>query len=286
MASTTIDVVWNGLTMSHEGPYKVGRISGWDELPAPRLDEVNRPNAHGAFDAPVWAGAKHVVVEGYCIDQNSRDALLTGLGATFSYGGDVALAPLQVTFAGRTLTSQARLLRFGTVLDMYGVGHFKWQAEWFCPDPQRYGPTLTASTGIGGGGTQGLAFPLFDVTGNLEFGALGTPGTVTVTNTGSSPAWPTFKVDGQVTGGFVLAELATGKVLRWDSDVPTGTSVVMNSLTGAVSFAGVAGYDGALTTRQWWPIPAGGSSTVQFSSLGSPNVGALLTVSWATAYWL
>jgi hypothetical protein len=37
-------------------PYRVGNLTGWDDLPPARVDDSARPNAHGSFDAPVWAG--------------------------------------------------------------------------------------------------------------------------------------------------------------------------------------------------------------------------------------
>src|SRR3954451_13083051 len=105
MGADTIDVVWGDVTLSHEGPYRVADISGWDDLPPSRVDDVGRSNRHGSFDAPVWSAARTVTVEGYCIAPEQRDQLLIDLGRGMVLGGDADPGRLEVTFSGRTLAA-------------------------------------------------------------------------------------------------------------------------------------------------------------------------------------
>lgn len=285
MAADTIDITWQDLVLSHEGPYKVARIGGWEETPSPRVDDQSRPNAHGSFDAPIWAGSRTVTVEGYCHDQAERDTLLQGLRATMVPTGDSSgLQDLTVTFAGQTLSARARVLRCGAVLDLYGIGRIGWQIDWWAPDPLRYAATQNGSTGLPSN-AGGLSFPLFATTGVLDFGGLSAPGQVSLSNPGTAATWPTFTVTGPLPGGFELVELTTGSRLRWETDVPAGVQVTLDARTGAVSYGGQPGYDGALTVRQWWSVPAGGSRLVQINPLGASDPAAGLQVSWAPAYW-
>jgi hypothetical protein len=285
VAADTIDVTWRGLTLSHEGPYRVADITGWEGTPPARVDDVARPNAHGSFDAPAWSGPRTVVVEGYCISPEERSALLGELGRSMALEGDEDARDLVVAFAGRTLTAHARLTRYGTTLKLWGVGHFGWQAEWWCGDPFRYGAESTLSTTLPED-VGALEFPLFDGTGLLEFGGtLGTTGRLTLTNPGSAPSWPALEAMGPLPSGFEVVEVASGKRLRWPRDVATGSVISLDSRTGSVSIDGTPGYEGYLTRRQWWSVPAGGESTVQFVALGSPDPTALLTATWSATYW-
>lgn len=288
MAADTIDVTWTdtagSILLSHEGPYMLANLTGWEDSPGPRVDDVPRANAHGSHDSPVWASSRNPVVEGYCYSPEDRNALLASLQSGVRIGGAAQPGTLAVTFAGRTLSATGRLLRCGTTLKNWGVGHFGFQVEWWCPDPLRYAEAQYGSTALPSD-AGGLAFPLFGGTSLLEFGGLSSPGLLVLDNPGTADTWPTFYVTGPLIGGFELVELTTGRRIRWENDVPAGVTVTLTSRTGAVAYDGVPGYDGELTARQWWPIPAGDTRTVQITPLGAPDPAAQLAAVWAPAYW-
>jgi hypothetical protein len=288
VAADTIDVVWttptSTITLAHEGPYRVADITGWEDSPGGRVDDQARANAHGSHDAPVYATARTVTVEGYCISVEDRATLITALRRAVKLGGANPPGTLTVTFADRTLTATGRVARASNSLRNWGVGHFGWVGDWWCPDPLRYDTTRTASTALPSD-AGGMAFPLFDTSGVLDFGGLSVPGNLTLDNPGDADTWPTLTVTGPMPGGFELVELATGRRLRWESDVPSGVAITLTTKTGAVAYDGVPGYDGQLTARQWWPIPAGETRTVQITPLGAPDPAARLAASWAPAYW-
>jgi hypothetical protein len=283
LGADTIDVVWGAVTLAHEGPYRVADISGWEDLPGARVDDVARANSHGSFDAPVWSSARTVTVEGYTIDSDARDQLLLDLASGMTLGGDDDPGQLAVTFSGRTLTANARLTRSSRTLKLWGVGHFGWIAEWWCADPFRYGSAVTGTTGLPED-TGGLEFPLF-ADGFLDFGDLGAPGRITMDNPGTAPAYPVYTVTGPVPAGFELRHVESGRRLRWGSAVPTGSEITLDCRTATASFDDSPGWDGELTKRQWHTIPAGGTATVQFLGLGSYDAAAQLTASWAPTYW-
>jgi hypothetical protein len=282
--SDVISVSWRTVELTHEGPYRVADITGWEGTPSARVDDVARSNGHGSFDAPAWSGSRSVVVEGYCISPEERSQLLADLGSAMAIEGGEDARDLAVAFAGRTLTAQARLVRYGTTLRLWGVGHFGWQAEWWCPDPYRYGTTATLMTGLPED-VGGMEFPLADG-GNIEFGGvLGTSGRITVANPGSAPVWPTYTATGPLPAGFELVAVESGRRLRWPRAVVAGSQVRIDSRHGAVAIDGSPGYEGYLSMRQWWSVPPGSDVTVQFVGLGTYDAAASLSVEWAPAYW-
>lgn len=288
MAADTIDITWTdggaATLLSHEGPYRVALITGWEDLPAGRVDDQARANAHGSHDAIVYAAARTVTVEGYCFSVEERDALLAGLGAAERFTARPTPGVLEVTLAGRTLHAGARLTRGSKSLRNWGVGHFGWQLEFWCPDPRRYGPVRTGVTALPSD-SGGMAFPLFNTSGVIDFGGLAVPGQVTLDNDGTADSWPAFEVTGPLAGGFELIELVTGRRLRWENTVPAGVAVALDSATGAVTYDGAPGYEGELTARDWWPVPADSTRTVQINPLGAPDPAAQLLATWAPAYW-
>lgn len=286
MAVDDLTVTWSpptGGTQIEFGwdPYRVGNLTGWDDLPPARLDDNPRPNAHGSFDAPVWSGPRTVTLEGYCIDPADRSMLLTALTASAAIAGDADPGSLAVTFADRTLTAAARMTRSATTLKNWGVGHFGWAVEWWCPDPLRYGPAAAGSTPPADD-PGGLVFPLGSP---LDFGPLATLGRVNLVNPGSAASYPRFTITGPLVGGFELVEVNSGRRIRLERDVPDGSTVVIDARAGSVSYDGQGGYEGYLTARQWWGIPPAGTADLLFTALGAPNPAALLTVEYAPAYW-
>lgn len=173
-----LQVHWNGLVFDGRGDsgYKVTGLTGWDERPDVRHETQERPGAHGDFDARVWARGRTILVQGSCGSSSQRDALLAALDARMGFAAD--LADLTITHAGRTLSTQARLVRFAAnpepgmwhpVPDP-DVGGFRWQAQWRCPDPFRYGLPVTRSTGFGID-RSGMEFDLFTRPGGGDEGA-------------------------------------------------------------------------------------------------------------------
>jgi hypothetical protein len=278
-----ITVEWGGLLFDDDA-YRISNLTGWEGIPPVRINDVERPNAHGSFDTPGWSGARTVVLEGYCISSEARDQLLRDIGTVSVPSGNDSPGRLKVTFAGRTLSADARVTGYDPTLRNWGVGHFGWQIQWRCADPFRYGVLLEGETKLPSD-NGGLAFPLFDGSGNLEFGAVGVPGRVLIGNAGSAPAWPIFYVFGPMPGGFELVDVSTGKRLRWPSTVPDEGVVRLDSRTGTASVGGVPGYDANLTRRQWFPAPPGQNSSVQFVALGAPDPSARLVAQWAATYW-
>jgi len=158
---------------------------------------------------------------------------------------------------------------------------FKFSFDVVAPDPRKYGPEVSVSSGLPTSGT-GLTYP---ITYPISYGTPGDPGRVTVENPGTVETFSTFEVSGGLTGGFELKDISSGRRLRLERDVPLGSSVFLNARTGR-AYLDVPANDvtGFLTVREWWSVPAGVSQDVQFSALGVVSGVPTLTARTKPAY--
>jgi len=283
-------IVWRNITLygrADRGRFSFATLDGWEDLPDPKHEETDRPQAHGRFDAPVYGDQRRVIASGRCSTPAERDAMLLELQASFNFQAS-DLLPLTITQAGRTLTADARLLRFKPVSPDWGAGFIGWAAEWVCPDPLRYALPTPVSTGfpelVGG-----LEFDLFTDgttdTGVLEYGAVGASGRLVMTNPGNADAWPAYEASGLVADeGFDIITVGTGDTIRFQHGVPAGSTLLIDSATGVVVIDGYADRSTYLTMRDWAPVPPGGSVEIAFVPLGATS-GALLTATLTPGFW-
>jgi len=283
-------IVWRDITLygrADAGRFSFYDWSGWEDLPDPKHEETDRPQAHGRFDAPVFSDQRHVIVSGRCSTPAERDAMLIELQASFNFHPTDEL-PLTITHAGRTLTSDARLLRFKPVSPDWGAGFIGWAAEWVCSDPLRYGAPVPVVTGfpvLAGG----LEFDLFTDgttdTGYLEFGAASATGRIVVVNDGNEDAWPQFEIAGPLPAdGLEIVTVGTGARDRFEGGVSVGSTLLIDTATGLVLIDGYADRSGLLTVRDLASIPPGGSSEFEFVPLGSFSA-ATLTATVSPGFW-
>lgn len=281
--------VWRGLTLGHDTDFRIRELEGWEELPSARYDKTPRSNAHGAHPSEVWSDERIVTITGWSWSSTDRDRLLRQLRAHLAFG-DAAQEPLTITVAGRTLTAGAQLIaaRPALIRGEWGIGRFGWVAQWRCPDPLRYGPTLTDDTALPSSGG-GLQYNLYKP-GKLDYGPAGVLGRITLVNEGSAPAPIRFAVLGAHDVGFEIS--GGGKRLTYAAPVPSGVTVELDTATGDVLVEGTASRRGNLSAADWMLIPAAsvdgtaGQLTVQFTSLGGVrDPAALLTATWAEANW-
>lgn len=257
-------VLWRDLTMStgQASRFRIRSLEGWEELPPARYDKHPRARAHGAHSSEVWADERLVTVEGYCWSSTERDQLLLELRAATTFDGGEE--PLAITVAGRTLTAQAQLLLARPMLlrGEWGVGRFGWIVQWRCPDPVRYGPESGDDTGLPTSGG-GLAYPTAYA---LSYGALGVTGQITLHNDGTADAGILATVTGPLLMGWEVS--AAGKRLRYETAVPAGQVLDVDTDAGTVLAEGTADRTAELTVADWLLVPAGGELTLQFVSLG------------------
>src|SRR5690606_29987992 len=152
-------VEWVDLTFyGRPGPghrYTFRELEGWEGWDAVwRGGPRARP--HGAHGDGADVPARTLPMPGLCAPPEGRAAPPAASADRFV----PAKEPLRVTHGGRRLTAEARLVRWRPVAVAWGAGFFAWEAQWVCPDPLRYGPLQSVTTGfpelVGG-----LRYPLY-----------------------------------------------------------------------------------------------------------------------------
>lgn len=280
---------WDGLSLfgsrGRGGP-TFHSLTGWEGWEG-RVALTDRDSAHGTFDSPVLGNARRVIVQGRCISPENRDAELAELGDVLVPSApDAVPADLRITHAGRTLTVQARLLRFAPLPVSWGAGAFDWAAEWVCADPVRYEDPVSVRTGFPST-PGGLHFPLFTNrqrrVGVLSYGKRSTSGLVTLTNPGTAQMFPLFQVAGPVPQeGFDLVSVAGGQRIRFEDRVPEFSTLTIDTATGLATLDGQYDRSGRLTVREWdgFVIPRRGADVdVAFVPLGTMTSAELTAVS-------
>lgn len=119
-------------------------------------------------------------------------------------------------------------------------------------------------------------------TGVLDFGAAGSPGTITVENTGTADTAPIFTVRGYSANGFTITHLESGARLTYVSTLGVNQTLVINAADGSVLLDGYADRSAFLTRREWTRIPGKTRATYFFESL---TTGAQLTIGVQPAWW-
>lgn len=235
---------------------------------------LDRVTGDGVWAGPVRRGGKVIPLRGvcYCPDLPAR-VTGTDLWQAVCSDGE-QLYELEVTDVDGTRDSAfvqlavAPFARVGTDLA------FEFGITLFCPDGVRIGEEQSASTGLpanGGGLTYPLTYP-------LDYGATGSTGQVSVTNTGTAATPVLYVVEGPLPDGFEVS--SDGVRHRYLAEVGAGQSITVDSADGTVLLDGSSDRRANLIVDDWFTVPAGQSKTFQFTAIdGSTAPAASMTVS-------
>lgn len=278
---TDTAITWRGITIGGGGNYHVEEITGWDDLPD--ITSYDQPSARGHGDHPgdQFARARIVTASGTIASPAARDALALALSAVSPVSSTVEDMTVQ-TF-GRVLTAGARLIRRSLpVGENYAAGVVPFALQWKCTDPLRYDVPQTAGPiGLPTSGG-GLVYPL---TYPLDYGTSSTPGMLTLANDGTADTSVLFTVSGPLPSGFEISS-GDGQRLTYLDPLFAGDVLTLDTATGAVLLGGTADRRASLTNADWMQVPAGGTLSVRFSSLGGAyDPAATLTATSRPAYW-
>jgi hypothetical protein len=275
-------VTWGGITVGGGGDYHVEEITGWDDLPDITSYDQARSRGHGDHTGSQFARARIVTVSGSIASPSARNALARTLIGASTVETDL-LEDLTIETFGQALTASARLIRRSLpVGDNYAAGSVPFALQWKCPDPLRYAaPQPPISTGLPTS-AGGLAYPLVY---GLTYGAAGTPGQVTLTNTGTAAAPFVAMVTGSLPSGFEVS--SGGQRIRYETVVSAGETLTIDTGEGTVLAQGTADRRANLTVADWIQVPPLSTITLQFTSLGGTfDPAATLTVpAFRSASW-
>lgn len=258
-----------------------GGLDGWYSGPPPRPDVEDLPNGDGADDVDVvYRAARPITMAGLILASSVADPAWDAFAGLMADGSPRVLT---VTDAAGVRHSEVTLQGAPTVGPIV-EGEARYTVQLLARDPVKYGPAVVQSTGLPTGGG-GLEYPLGDPAGALYYGAVGASGRVTVVNTGRAATWPFFRVSGQLDGGFEIRCVDTGDTLRYERVVPAGTTVTIDSRTGAVLIDDVSDASTYLTRDGFFSVPPMGSCEIQFSALSTSSGSPLLEVTSWSGWW-
>lgn len=272
-----------GITASSDASrgWILAKLSGWLSLTESKADEVERPQAHGAFDPGTdWrTGAGFTVTLSYHGENPAELELalreLKGIAKS-----DALIDCMVETDAG--VTSRMVSVR---KIDIPGLTFMNFMSgiavDLLAPDPFAYGASSSASTGLpkaGGGVRFTMQFP-------ADFGVAGDAGRAVFTNTGTALTPLKFKVSGGMSDGFSLRCVETGDTLTFKRPLDVSDYVLLDSSDASVLLNGVSPVSGFLVQDDWWTVPPGGTCTVQFNAIGVVYGVPTLELSGAPAYF-
>ena len=256
------------------------KLKDWYTLPGSKVAAESRPQAHGSFRiGQDWRQHATPSVEGHYGGRTYADTL-AAIDTLMSLADGT---PKTMTVADELRpTSREVSVRAITIPDTQGRPVIDFAIDMLAPDPKRYGATVSASTGLPSAGT-GITYP---ITYPLSYGTPGDPGRVAVSNGGTANTFPMLEVAGGLDAGFSLVELGTGREVRFERVIPQGSTVFLNPRTGRAYIDAPANdVSGFLTRADWFVVPAGGSTSIQFAALGGVSGTPILTARTSPAFW-
>jgi len=291
MASTTdrpTGVVVDGLDLNNIEAtglvWEFKSIDGWINGAGVNVDQTQRIVDHGQFYQRGHRTGKTLTIVGYI--KGARSLIAEGIDRLNAVLADGDQGLFQFTDVSLGLRWTYVQLFGQPLIPWDGSPTVKYQLQLLASDPYKYGASSIASVPFGSAPAgAGLVHPLHSGP-SLDYGAQGSTGTLTVNNAGSADASVKFTVTGPTpASGFVIADLSTGKSLRYlGAVVPAGSSVVLDSADGSVLIDGYADRLGETVVEAWPIVPAKSSRDFAFIPLGAPTA-SVMTAECIATYW-
>ncbi len=167
-------ILWAGRTL--HGTDRFGRwvtlrgqFEGWWDSPEIKGQTVNREDADGEFDLPIYNQARLVTIGGHVHAPSRRE-----LREARNFLAGPMVGRLQVTDEGSTQWADAKRtspLRFVTLTPTFA----QWQITLKCTDPRKFGELYTFAASVGSPATafhwgNYVAMPRFTVAGSMPGG--------------------------------------------------------------------------------------------------------------------
>lgn len=274
----------DGLLFGAGTPYAVTNWAGFLDLGGVRSAFTQRTRAHGGFTEPHFGGGAARTLE-FNISPTPTVSFAAAVAAlragTYPQDG---VRPLWFQMPGiGLLTGGFQVLNRSIPIEQaYAFALVnKAAVQLYFPDPLWYGPTVSALTRLpitSGGLAYPLSYPL----------AYGSPvtGRVSAANAGSAVTAPVFTIMGPIDiAGFQVASIEDGISIQYNGSLSAGDQLVIDTRTGSVVLNGTADRRNLLGYSTWPNIPASSTRTFAFTTLGTYQAAASMTVAWAPAYW-
>ncbi|GCD46110.1 phage distal tail protein [Streptomyces paromomycinus] len=271
-------IQWGDLLFGPGTPYGIEALPDIDDLPDVRGDDTDRPAQHGTYSGPDFTGAR-VIQLGLAIrgdDPSHLRALKVALRAATQPGRSPA--PLQ--FLDWDLLAYGKVRKRSIPYD----AHYLWRTgtaaiEWYCPDPRLYSLAEHTATTTAYSPSAGRTYPL---TFPRVYGAAGSSGRLTISNSGDSEAYPQLRIDGPVAQPIV-EHIGSGATLALSGTLQPGEYLVIDTRTRAVLLMGSAPRRDWVRAGSAWPVLTPGDNELAFRGAalpGAPGQTSTLTVTW------
>jgi hypothetical protein len=257
-------------------------LTDWDTLAESKSEITQRPpGSDGAFGvAMVDRDSVAPSFEGLYVGASRLDALQMRKQLK-AIANSKSMVDMTVTDEDGAFTREVIVQRMD-LPDIRNQSTFVFNVYTVAPDPLMYGEEQSDSTGLPTSGT-GLVYP---VVYPIDYGSGGDDGRITLTNDGTADSYVVLSATGELDSGFSAIEVGTGREVRFERSIPLGSTVFVNGRTGRAYIDNPSNdVSGSLTRSDFPVVPAGGSTTLQFTSLGSSAGTPTLSGSNKPANW-
>ncbi|GGS82042.1 phage distal tail protein [Streptomyces griseoviridis] len=274
-------VQWGDLTFGPGTPYMVTALSGMDDLPEVRADDVQRPTQHGDYTGPDYTTARTVQMSLGLRGQDPDDLRALSLALRAATQPQRQPAPLQ--FLDQDVLVWAKVRRRSIPYD----AEYLWRLgdaalEFYCADPYLYSLEEKTASTTAYSPSAGRVYPLIFP---RSYGSAGQSGRVMPVNEGASPAYPVLRLDGPVANP-AIEQVNTGATLTLDATLQAGEYLLIDTRSRAVLLMGTSPRRSWVRAGSGWPLLLPGSNEIAYrgSALpGAPGQTSLLTVTWRDA---
>ena len=116
------------------------------------------------------------------------------------------------------------------------------------------------------------------VSNTLNQSSFSTPGTPTLTNSGSAPSPPTISITAPVAGltQVILSNTTSGDTLTWNGSITSGEVLVIDMEDMSIAVAGSSDPSGFSSGSAFWSLEPGNNSV----SISSTPTAAATVISW------
>lgn len=243
------EIKWAGRTLN--GSDRFGEwvtlgdgFEGWWDSPDVQGESVERPNADGEYDLPIYNQARLITVPGHLHTKSHAE-----MHDAMNYFNGAMAGRFQVTGHGPTQWADAKRragVKFTPITDTFA----QWQVSLKCPDPRKYGLART--------------FPL--VKGDY----------VDLFHRGNYNASATVSVTGNAPDGYTLREPG-GVYFEVTGPLLPGQTHTIDFRTGVFRINGYI-INGQTGVSDLWFIEPGVTKPMKITSASTNTVNAVATV--------
>ena len=257
---------------------------GFSRRAIPRVSRSKRPRAHGSWNETSLYEGAIFSLSGYVRGDTvaAANEALANIRAAFALDGGSAL--LRYTYEGDAAGCLAYVRQDGDLnAPLSGSAPLiPWAVDVVAADPREYSQDMRTWTidPTQAGSTGGISFPL---SFPLSFGAAYPSGVVTVSNDGTYPTPPVYRIDGPAIDPVISNETTGRSIVTSGLTLAAGEVVEIDVDARRLTLQGTRRPDLIVAaTTAWDDIPRG-QSNIRMTGSGFVSGQSLLTVQFRDA---